>query len=133
VAQLVQYATFLYRFHSLSCAVLCSNHSYRPRNQVSLYKILFHFKALLWESIILLMPPPTCKTYLIAILLQDHCAIYAPPPTLPFYAMHHTILVMAISCKGQEPGTGLFHPGGPHAHTLRILIRLVSTFVQRLW
>jgi len=25
-------------------------------------------------------PPPTCKAYPIAILLHDHCAIYAPPP-----------------------------------------------------
>jgi len=69
---------------------------------VSLYKILFHFKALLWESIIVLPPPhPTCKAYPAAILLHDHCAIYAPPPTPPLYAIHHTILVMAISCKGQ--------------------------------
>jgi len=39
------------------------------------------FKALLWESIILLLPPPTCKAYPIATLLHDHCAIYAPPST----------------------------------------------------
>jgi len=25
------------------------------------YKILFYFRALLWETIILLLPPPTCK------------------------------------------------------------------------
>ena len=37
----------------------------------------------------------------IAILLHAHCAIYAPPPTLPVYAVHHTILMVAISCKGQ--------------------------------
>jgi len=48
---------------------------------VNLYKILFHFKALLWESIILCMPPATCKVYPIAILLHNHCTIYAPPPT----------------------------------------------------
>jgi len=41
---------------------------------------------------------PYCNT-----LLHDHCAIYARPPTLPFDAIHHTILVMAISCKGQRP------------------------------
>jgi len=40
---------------------------------VSLYKISFHFKALLWESIIRLLPPPTCKAYPMAILLHDHC------------------------------------------------------------
>jgi len=32
--------------------------------------------------------PPTCTAYAIAILLNVHCAIYAPPPTLPFYAIH---------------------------------------------
>ena len=68
---------------------------------LSLYKILFRFKALLWESIILVLPPSTCKAYPIAILLHDHCAIYALPPTSLSYAIHHTILVMAISCKGQ--------------------------------
>jgi len=45
-------------------------------------------------------PPPIYKAYPIAILLHDHCAIYAPPPTPSFYAIHHTILVIAISCKG---------------------------------
>jgi len=33
----------------------------RGRAPVSLYKILFHFRALLWESVILLLPPPTCN------------------------------------------------------------------------
>jgi len=46
-------------------------------------------------------PPSTCKAYPIAILLHDHCAIYALPPTPLSYAIHHTILGMAISCKGQ--------------------------------
>ena len=32
--------------------------------QFTLSTILFHFKALFWESIILLnCPPPTCKAY----------------------------------------------------------------------
>ena len=53
---------------------------------------MFHFKALLWESIILLLPHPSCKAYPIAILLHDHCGIYAPPPT----PHTHSILVMAI-------------------------------------
>jgi len=47
-------------------------------------------------------PPQTCNAYPVAILLHAHCAMYAPPPTLPVYAIHHTILVMAISCKGQS-------------------------------
>jgi len=49
----------------------------------------------------LLFPPPTSKADPIAIRLHDHCAIYAPPPTPTCYAIHHTILVMEISCKGQ--------------------------------
>jgi len=68
---------------------------------ISLYKILFHVNALLWESIILLLAPPSCKAYPIAIQLHDHRAIYAPPPTPPLYAVHHTLSVMAILCKGQ--------------------------------
>jgi len=68
---------------------------------VSLYKIWLHFKALLWESILRPLPPPTCNTYPGAIVLDARCAIYAPPPTLPVYAIHHTISVMAILCKGQ--------------------------------
>jgi len=39
---------------------------------VGLYKVLFHSKALLWESVILL-PPLTCTAYPIAILLHDQC------------------------------------------------------------
>ena len=67
-----------------------------------LYKMLFHSKALLWKSIILLLPPPTCKAYRIAILLHDYCAIYVPPSTPRVYATNHTILGVAISRKGQE-------------------------------
>jgi len=78
---------------------------------VSLYKILFHSKALLWESTILYSPPPpTYKAYPIALLLRDHGAIYACLPTPPVHAIHHTILVMAISCKVQSPGRLLLGP-----------------------
>jgi len=66
-------------------------HPRAPRVSISLYKILFRFKALLWECIILLLPPPTCNAYPIVILLHGHCVIYAPPMTLPVYAIHHTI------------------------------------------
>jgi len=59
---------------------------------------------LLRESLILLLPlPPICKAHPNAIPLHDHCAVYAPPPTPPLYALHQTVLVMAISCKGQVP------------------------------
>ena len=73
-----------------------------PAARISLYKILFHVAALVWESIILVLLPPTCKAYPIAILLHDFCAIYDPPPTPLLYAIRHTILVMTISCKGQR-------------------------------
>jgi len=67
---------------------------------VSLYKILYHFKALLWKSIILFLPPPNLQS------LPYRCctpiARYTTPrPTPPLYAIHHNVLVMAISCKGQ--------------------------------
>jgi len=85
---------------------------------VGLYKMLFHFKALLWSRIILLLPPPpTCNAYPIAIPLHDHCAIYALPPTPHVYTIHHTILVTAISCEGQETCHGGPPPvvrGPPH-------------------
>jgi len=67
---------------------------------LSFNTILFRFKALLWESITLLLPPPTCKAYPIAILLHDDCAIYALLPIPLAYAIYHTILMMAIACKG---------------------------------
>jgi len=67
---------------------------------LSLYKILLHCKALVWESIILSLPPPTCKAYPIAILLHAHCAIYAPPHR-PLLFMPDTMQYWAISCKGQ--------------------------------
>jgi len=62
------------------------------------YKLLFHFEAfIVYESIILLSPPPTCIARTIAILLHVHCAIYDAPPKPFVYAIHHTILAMAIS------------------------------------
>jgi len=51
----------------------------------SLYKIVFHFKALVWESTSCVVPLPIGKAYPIAILLQAHGAIYAPhtdPPVV---------------------------------------------------
>ena len=53
------------------------------------------------ESILLSLPPPTCIALTIAMLLHVHCALYDAPPTPLVYAIHHTILGMAISCKGQ--------------------------------
>jgi len=60
------------------------------------------------ESIILPLPPPTCNARTIAMLLHVYCAIYDAPPTPLLYAIHHTILAMAISCKGQASGGSFF-------------------------
>jgi len=46
-------------------------------------------------------PPPTRIAHTIALLLHYFCAVYDPPPTPLVYAIHHTIWVKAISCKGQ--------------------------------
>jgi len=58
------------------------------QRRISLYKILFHCKAFLRESIILLLPPRSFKAYPIAILVHAHCAIYTPttdpPPFVPY-------------------------------------------------
>ena len=56
----------------------------------------------MWESIILLLPPPpTCIARTIAILLHVDCARYDAPPTPPLFAIQYTLLEMAISCEGQ--------------------------------
>jgi len=44
--------------------------------------------------------PPACIAHTVTLLLQNHCAIFDPSPTPRFYAIHHTILCIAISCKG---------------------------------
>jgi len=69
--------------------------------RLGLYKILYYLEAFVHDSIILSLPPPTCIARTIAILLHVYCAIYDAPPTPLVYAMHHTILVIAILCKGQ--------------------------------
>ena len=67
---------------------------------IGLYKIVFHLFLCVQESIIPLLPPPIRITHTTAIRLRDFCAIYDLHPTLPVYAIHHTILAVAISCKG---------------------------------
>jgi len=88
----------------------CLAHSQRPRqtseahfslptpgqlpvrcSAVSLYKILFHFKALLWESIILLLPPP--HNLQRPSPLQYYCMLFAQytPPNRPPLCMPYTI------------------------------------------
>ena len=45
--------------------------------------------------------PNLTLTLTIAILVHDYCAVYASLSTPLLYAIPYTILVMAISCKGQ--------------------------------
>ena len=62
-------------------------------------EVLLH--SALPASIIPLLPQSICITHATAILLREFCAIYDLPPTLPLYAIHNTILAVAIPCKGQ--------------------------------
>jgi len=67
----------------------------------SLYKKFFCFEAVIHESIIFVLPSPTCIAHNSVVLLHDYCAIYDPPRPPLAYTIHHTILAMTISCKGQ--------------------------------
>jgi len=78
---------------------------------VGLYKILFYCEAFVHKSIIRLLPPSTCIARTIAILLHVYSAVYDAPPTPLLYAIHHTVLAMAISCKDQG---GELPCGGKH-------------------
>jgi len=78
---------------------------------VGLYQVFFHSEAFVHESIILWSLPPPCIARTIAVLVHVYCAIYDPPPTPLVYAIHHTISVMTISCKGQG-GRGREGGGG---------------------
>jgi len=56
-------------------------------------------------STLLLFPAPTCSAHPGATLLHDYWAVYTPPPpTSPLYDIHHTKLVITISCEGQVTG-----------------------------
>ena len=80
---------------------LCRDSSLRVQLDFGLYKILLDLEAFVHEPILRALPPPTCIARTLAILLHVYCAIYDAPPTPLVYAIHHTILVIAISCKGQ--------------------------------
>jgi len=54
------------------------------------------------ESIILVLPSPTGIAHNSAVILHVYGATYDPPRSPLAYAMHHTILAMAISCKGEH-------------------------------
>jgi len=52
------------------------------------------------ESIVPSFFRPACIAHTITVLLHGDWAIFNPHPTPRFHAIHHTILCIAISCKG---------------------------------
>jgi len=62
-----------------------------------LYKMLFYLEAVV--HVLSLLRPPALST-----LMRFYCTIIGqyktPLPTSRLYALHHTILVVTISCKG---------------------------------
>ena len=81
-------------------------HCFKPTlnihyTRLAITRDCFTPKLYCWNQSSFCYPPPTCKAYPIAILLHRYCAKYVPPPPPPLYAIYHSMLVMAISCKGQ--------------------------------
>jgi len=68
---------------------------------IGLYKIFLYFESFVHESNLLLFLPPICIAHPVAILLHNCRAVNNPLSTLRLYAMHHTIVVITTSCKGQ--------------------------------
>ena len=54
------------------------------------------------ESIVLSFFRPACIAHTVAILLHGYWAIYDPLSTSLWYAIHHIILLITMSCKGQD-------------------------------
>jgi len=81
---------------------MCGNEYGEPVmvRHIDRYKTFVHFKAFVHESIILCYSLPICIADTIATPLHDYCAIYDLPVTPLLYAIHHTILIVAISYKG---------------------------------
>jgi len=76
--------------------------------RIGLYKIFFSCEAVVHESTICSPPrPPALPTR-----VQYYCTIIGqyttPPPNSRLYAMHHIILVITISFKGQVPKEVLY-------------------------
>ena len=76
------------------------NPSARCRLAFTRYSFTSQLSCTSHSSLYCLAPP--CIAHTIAIQLHDFCALYDPPPAFVSDAIHHTILVTAISCKGQD-------------------------------
>jgi len=101
--------------------------SLEPRDGLAFTRYCFTLKLYCESLSFFCCPPQTANAYPIAILLHTHCAIYTPPPTLPLNAIHHTILVMAISCKGQGTARGCVPRRGRITSIINRYIHIVKT------
>ena len=78
-----------------------------PQPYLAFTRYCFTLRLLCTNQSSVYCPPPTCIPRTIAILLHVYSAVYDAPPTHLLYAIHHTILAMAISCKGHNPYIGV--------------------------
>jgi len=102
------YVMSIYVLHLAVCVLTRHTHAHPcTHKHTNIYICVYTYVYVCWKLYYespssLDAPPPTCKAYPIAILMHGHYAIYTPQlPPPPVYAIHHTILVMAISCKDQ--------------------------------
>jgi len=68
--------------------------------------VFVHYNAILQYSIILVLPPPSALLTLLQYYRTTIAQYTTPHPTPLLNAIHHTILAVAISCKGQGGGGG---------------------------
>jgi len=68
---------------------------------IGLYKIFVHSIAGMYSAIIMSLPPPSAFLTLLQYFCTTNVEDTPPHPTPLMYAIHRTILAMAISCKGQ--------------------------------
>jgi len=68
---------------------------------VGLYKICLYFKSFVLKPIVLSFFRPTCIAAHCSIPFERLLGYIRPPPTSFLYAIHHNILAITISCKGQ--------------------------------
>jgi len=98
--------------------------------QIGVYKIFVYSKAFVRVRIIPFLPLPICSAHTNAIRVYAFCPIYDASPTSPLHAIHHTQLILAISCKGQTPEGGNHRRGGPHRGPTRDTHRQELAFTR---
>ena len=73
--------------------------------RLSLYKILFHFKASVWESIILVLPPRHLQSlpYCSFSVGVYHPCIAPPPPAKPTLLQYYCTLITQYTPPTDPP------------------------------